>query len=111
MPSFDRGAGRAHGGSGDPRSSVAFRPRAGPLFLGHPAESPDGGGQRPRAPFEELFAWRRWGSPFLRDPEVVEELRREALLQPEAPLPGRTEELERLGRMFADLLERSREAP
>ena len=80
------------------------------LLLGHPAESPDAGGQRPRAPFEELFAWRRWGSPFRRDPEVVEELRREALVQPEAPLPGRAEELERLGRMFADLLERSRPA-
>jgi nitroreductase len=80
------------------------------LLLGHPAESPDAGGQRPRVPFEELFAWRRWGTPFRRDPEVVEELRHEALLQPEAPLAGRTEELERLGRMFADLLERERPA-
>jgi nitroreductase len=73
-------------------------------LLGHPAESPDAGGQRPRAPFEDLFAWRRWGTPFRRDPEVVEELRREALLQPDAPLPGRAEELEHLGRMFADRL-------
>ena len=30
-------------------------------LLGHPAESRDGGGQRPRPPFEQLFAWRRWG--------------------------------------------------
>src|SRR5438105_10113596 len=57
-------------------------------LLGYSAESRDGGGQRPRAPLEDLFAWRRWGTPFSRDPEVFEELDREGLLQPEAPSPA-----------------------
>jgi nitroreductase len=69
-------------------------------LLGHPAESPDGGGQRPRLPFEDLFADGRWGTPFPRDGEVVEVLRREGLIQSPGPLPGRFEELEHLSRMF-----------
>lgn len=69
-------------------------------LLGYPAESPDGGGQRPREPFEALFADGRWGSPYRRDPAVVAELEDARLLQPAAPLPGRHEELEHLERMF-----------
>ena len=69
-------------------------------LVGYPAERADGGGQRPRDPFEVLFAEGRWGSPFERDPAVVEGLRKERLFQAEAPLPGREEELEHLGRMF-----------
>jgi nitroreductase len=69
-------------------------------LVGYPAESPDAGGQRPRDPFEELFAEGRWGSPLPRDPGVVADLEREGLLQPEMPLPGRHEEIERLARMF-----------
>ena len=69
-------------------------------LLGHAAESPDGGGQRPRQPFEELFSLGRWGSPFPRDPEVVQEMSRLGLLQEQAPRPGRGEELAHLARMF-----------
>jgi nitroreductase len=69
-------------------------------LVGHPAESADGGGQRPRMPFEELFAEGRWDTPFARDPAVVEGLLQEGLIQPPGPLPGRFEELEHLGRMF-----------
>lgn len=69
-------------------------------LLGHPAESPDGGGARPREDYGALFARGRWGTPMPRDPVVVERLRAEKLLQPEAPLPGREEELRHLGRMF-----------
>ena len=69
-------------------------------LLGYPAESPDGGGQRPRDGFESLFAEGRWGRPLARDAGVVEDLEREGLIQPPAPLPGRAEELDALARMF-----------
>jgi nitroreductase len=69
-------------------------------LLGHAAESPDAGGQRPRQPFEELFSLGRWGSPFPRDPRVVEEMSEARLLQEPAPRPGRDEELAHLARMF-----------
>jgi nitroreductase len=69
-------------------------------LLGYPAEAPDAGGQRPREAFEDLFADGRWGRPLMRDPAVVAELKREGLLQPAAPLPGRAEELTHLARMF-----------
>ena len=69
-------------------------------LLGHPAESREAGGQRPRQPFEELFSIGRWGTPVPREDRVVEELRREGLLQAPAPLPGRDEEIRHLARMF-----------
>ena len=50
--------------------------------------------------FEELFAVMRWGTPFVRDAAVVEDLVQEGLIQPPGPLPGRFEELEYLSRMF-----------
>ncbi len=69
-------------------------------LVGYPAESPDAGGARPREDYGALFSSGRWGEPMPRDPAVVEQLRAEGLLQPEAPLPGRAEELRHLGRMF-----------
>jgi nitroreductase len=69
-------------------------------LVGHPAESPQAGGQRPREAFESLYADGRWGTPLVRDAAVVDELRRAGLIQPEAPLPGRELELAYLARMF-----------
>ena len=69
-------------------------------LVGHAAESPEAGGQRPRQPFETLFSSGRWGTPVPREERVVEDLRREGLLQAPAPLPGRDEELRHLARMF-----------
>lgn len=69
-------------------------------LLGYPAERPEAGGQRPRAPFDELFAVGRWGVPYPRDPDVVAGLERDGLLQAQAPLPGRADELVQLTRMF-----------
>jgi nitroreductase len=69
-------------------------------LVGHPAESLQAGGQRPREPFEALYSMGRWGTPVPRDEGVVEGLRREGLLQAPAPLPGRDEELRHLGQMF-----------
>ncbi|MCZ7527178.1 MAG: nitroreductase family protein [Acidimicrobiia bacterium] len=66
--------------------------------VGYPAESPEAGGQRPRRPFEELFHLNAYGNAFPRDPAVVEDLRREGMIQDPAPLPWREEELEVLTR-------------
>jgi nitroreductase len=64
--------------------------------VGYPAETPEAGGQRPRLPFEELFHMNQFGKPFPRSEEVVEELKRDQMLQAPAPLPWREEELEYL---------------
>jgi len=66
------------------------------MCVGYPAESKEAGGQRPRLPFEDLFALNEVGNPYPRDPEVVEELKRAKLLQQPAPLPWRQQELEYL---------------
>jgi nitroreductase len=66
--------------------------------VGYPAESPEAGGQRPRLPFEELFALNAYGAPFPRSKEVVEELERDGMIQPTAPVPWREAELQYLRR-------------
>jgi len=66
--------------------------------VGYPAECPEAGGQRPRLPFEKLFHMNGYGNPFPRSPEVVEELKRDKMLQEPAPLPWREAELEYLKR-------------
>ena len=62
--------------------------------VGYPLENPNGGGQRPRLPFEELFQLNACDNPFPRAAEVVDELSGEKLIQASAPLPGREEEIE-----------------
>jgi nitroreductase len=69
-------------------------------LLGYPAESPDGGGQRPRGAFEEMFFEGRYGTPFRRDPAVVEELKAARMIQEEAPHPWRQAEIRGISRMF-----------
>jgi nitroreductase len=66
--------------------------------VGYPAESREAGGQRPRLPFETKFFLNRAGEPFPRDPAVVEELKRDKMIQRAAPLPWRRAELEYLSR-------------
>ena len=61
--------------------------------VGYPAESPEAGGQRPRLPFEELYFLNGYGKPFPRDPDVVEGLKADRMLQAPAPLPWREAEL------------------
>jgi len=77
-------------------------------LVGHSAESPEAGGQRPRAPFDELFRFMSWQRAFGRAPAVVDRLKEEGLLQAPAPLPGRFEELEHLSRMFGYSTDRAR---
>jgi nitroreductase len=69
-------------------------------LLGYPAETREAGGARPRHSFESLFALGRWGAAFPRDESVVAELASQRLVQPDAPLPGRADELAQLGRRF-----------
>jgi nitroreductase len=66
--------------------------------VGYPAESPEAGGQRPRLPFEQRYFLNTRGEPFPRDPAVVEELKRDQMIQRPAPLPWRREELAYLAR-------------
>jgi len=67
-------------------------------LVGHPLEDIEAGGQRPRLAFEQLFHEGRYGTPFPRDPKVVEELKKASLLRASSPKPGRFEELMRIGR-------------
>jgi nitroreductase len=69
-------------------------------LVGYSLESPKAGGQRPREPFEDLFFKGKWGIPYERNQGVVEQLKKEGLLQAQAPLPGRFEELRYLARMY-----------
>jgi nitroreductase len=61
--------------------------------VGYPAEDPEAGGQRPRLPFGQRFSLNRWGEPFPRDENVVQELVAAKMIRPTAPLPYRREEL------------------
>jgi nitroreductase len=69
-------------------------------LVGYPAEDIEAGGQRPRSPFERIYFEGRFGQPYERDEEVVEELRDCGMLMPEAPYSWRKEELRALSRMF-----------
>ncbi len=64
--------------------------------VGYPAESPEAGGQRPRQPFEQLFHLNRFGNPFPRLDDVVEELTDDGMFTAPAPQPYREAELEYL---------------
>lgn len=69
-------------------------------LVGYPAESPDGGGQRPRGPWEEDYFEGRYGQPFERDEQVVEKLRAARMIQDAAPHPWRNAEIRGIARMF-----------
>lgn len=62
--------------------------------VGYPLEHWEAGGQRPRLPFDELFHINKYGDPYPRSEEVVEELKRDGMFTTPAPLPERDEELE-----------------
>jgi hypothetical protein len=72
------------------------------ILVGYPAESWDGGGQRPRPPFEELYFEGEYGKPFARDEKVVEELRRDKMIQDAAKPndPKRIEEIKKLAEKY-----------
>lgn len=69
-------------------------------LVGYSAENIEAGGQRPRTPFEQIYFEGRYGAPFERDEEVVEQLRTDGMLMPQAPYAWRRDELRALSRMF-----------
>ena len=68
--------------------------------VGYPLEDPKGGGQRPRLKFERLFHDNALGTPYECQPSTVELLREKGLIQEQAPLPGRFEEIDKLAADF-----------
>jgi nitroreductase len=68
------------------------------MSVGYPAESSEAGGQTPKKPYESLFSEMQYGEPFALSPEVEEELKREKLIQEQAPLPWREAELKYIQR-------------
>jgi hypothetical protein len=66
------------------------------MLVGYPAESWEAGGQRPRPDFEEHYFEGEYGTPFKRDPAVVENLKEAKMIQAPAPLPDRKDEIRRL---------------
>jgi nitroreductase len=70
------------------------------ILVGYPAEDINAGGQRPRPPFEEQYFEGTYGTPFKRDQAVVEQLKKEKMIQEPAPLPGRKDEIRRLAERF-----------
>lgn len=68
--------------------------------VGYPAESAEAGGQRPRPPFESMFALNTLDNPFPRNPEVVAELETDGMIQQQGPMPWREAEIEFLRQSF-----------
>lgn len=68
------------------------------LNVGYRAESVEAGGQRPRPAFEGQYFLGQYGTPFPRDPQVVDALKRSKMLQAAAPLPTRKQEIRELAR-------------
>lgn len=68
--------------------------------IGYPLEDRKAGGQRPRIKFEKLFNKDSYGNPYNPDPAVFEALKEKGLIQEQAPLPGRMEELDQLASRF-----------
>jgi nitroreductase len=71
------------------------------MAVGYPLEDRKAGGQRPRLKFEKLFHKDSYGTPYPPDPGVVEALKQKGLIQEQAPLPGRMEEIDKLAAQFS----------
>lgn len=68
--------------------------------VGYAKEDVKAGGQRPRLKMEALFHENEFGTPFKSDPATVEFLKDKGLIQEQAPLDGRIEEVNALAREF-----------
>jgi nitroreductase len=68
--------------------------------IGYPLEDPKAGGQRVRLKFEKLFHKDSFGNPYMPDPEVDAVLAEAGMIQEQAPLPGRIEEIDALAAQF-----------
>jgi hypothetical protein len=70
------------------------------MLVGYPSESWEAGGQRPRPEFEELYYDGEYGTPFKRDPAVVERLKAAKMITAPGPLPGRIDEIRKLAEQY-----------
>ncbi len=68
--------------------------------VGYPLEDAKAGGQRVRLKFNKLFHKGAYGVPLEPDPQVDAALREIGMLQEQAPLPGRFEEIDQLAARF-----------
>lgn len=68
--------------------------------VGYPYEDAATGGQRPRLKFEALFHDNAFGTPLRSDPSTVAMLREKGLIQEQAPLDGRFDEIDGIARHF-----------
>ncbi len=68
--------------------------------VGYPLEDAKAGGQRPRIKFEKLFHKDGYGNPLQPTPEVTEALTAKGLIQEQAPLAGRFDEIDALAAKF-----------
>jgi hypothetical protein len=68
--------------------------------VGYPLEDPKGGGQRVRLKFDKLFHNDKFGQPLHIDPALEEWHREAGLVQEQAPLDGRFEEIDALATKF-----------
>ena len=64
--------------------------------VGYPLESANAGGQRVRLKYEKLFHDNAFGTPLKSNPETVQFLRDKGLIQEQAPIPGRVEEIQKI---------------
>jgi len=70
------------------------------LNVGYSLEGKVAGGQRPRPDFAEQYFLNSYGKSFPRDPKVVKELQDSKLIQQQAPVEGRREQVRQLARQL-----------
>ncbi len=68
--------------------------------VGYPLEDPRAGGQRPRLKFEKLYHKNAYGTPLMPTREVTDALTTKGLIQEQAPLFGRFEEIDAIAAKF-----------
>lgn len=81
------------------RTPETWEPVMG-MFLGYPGESWEAAGQEPRAPFETMFFEGNAATAFDRDAAVTDDLQRSGLVQRQAPVPWRQQEVRAVSRML-----------
>ena len=68
--------------------------------VGYPLEDANAGGQRPRLKMEALFSENAFGTSWRSDPATVEMLKDKGLIQEQAPLAGRYEQMDEIADRF-----------
>jgi nitroreductase len=69
--------------------------------VGYPLEDKKAGGQRPRLKFEKLFHKDAHGTPYHMDADLAVALKEKGMIQEQAPVDGRMEEIEALASKFS----------